>query len=81
MKEKRIKFERHGSEYFLCKSKKYGNALCGRALLQNGSVDKEEWQVEESPKSFKSGHIETIKKLGIKSQTDINKIIKKIDYY
>lgn len=71
----------HKTEYSICKDKKIGKYLCGKQLLKDGRVDKEIFEIQESPKSFKKEHRLVVKKLGITQKKDVDNIIKKIDYY
>jgi len=69
-----FRLEKHGCVYFLGDKE----LLCA-PLCHDNSVD---WygqsNVEESDKSYKEGHIQALKALGV---TDIDYYINKINYY
>ena len=76
MKNRLIKIEDHGTAYFI---NKYGR-LAGRPILTSGKIDKSEFEIEQSPSSFKVGHEDTLKKLGVNKWL-IPVVIKHIHYY
>ena len=71
-----IKLEDHGTAYFI---NKYGR-LAGYPVLTNGKIDKTEFEIEQSPLSFKVGHEEALKKLGVNKWL-IPGVVKHIHYY
>lgn len=76
MKNRLIKIEDHGTAYFI---NKHGR-LAGYPVLTNGKIDKSEFEIEQSPLSFKIGHKEALKKLGV-NKLLIHGVIKHIHYY
>jgi len=71
-----IKIEDHGTAYFI---NKYGR-LAGYPVLTNGKIDKSEFEIEQSPLSFKARHEEVLKKLGVNKGL-ILQVVKHIHYY
>jgi len=76
MENRLIKIEDHGTAYFI---NKYGR-LAGYPVLTNGKIDKTEFEIEQSLLSFKVGHEEALKKLGV-NKLLIPEVIKHIHYY
>lgn len=57
-----IKVKEHGTAYFI---DKYGQ-FAGYPMLKDGGLDKEgEFEVEQSPSSYKSEHERVLRKLGV----------------
>jgi hypothetical protein len=61
MGKKIVKIKEHGTAYFI---NEYGR-LAGSPITTNGQIDETEFEIEQSPLSFKAGHKTALKRLGI----------------
>ena len=76
MENRPVKIKAHGTAYVI---NKYGR-LAGCPILTNGKIDKSEFEIEQSPLSFKAGHKKALKKLGVNKRL-VSGIIKHIHYH
>ena len=74
---KMIDIGSHGTSYYLSRKTLYG---C--PMMKKGGYDIQACGiVEESPQSFKAGHKQVLKRLGISKKADVERILTKIEYY